>query len=91
MYKVIYLQVDEDIEFDDEATWCHEQINDDDIKYILADSRAEAADDLFEALKELLDVVTDTTAWSCRRGDNGIQKAVAALVKAEGNEYEGKS
>ena len=86
MFDVIYLQIENDgsNEFDDQATWCQDKINDTDVKYILADNKTEAADDLYEALKHLVEYIDKEgpaakewkaiTEW-CEKGEQAILKA----------------
>ena len=74
MYKVIYLQGEE--EFGDELTWCPDKYNDTDVKYILANSKTEAANDLYEALKGLY--------HNCEAPGKYLDMANEALRKAEG-------
>ena len=97
MFDVIYLQIENDgsNEFDDQATWCQDKINDTDVKYLLADSKNEAADDLYEALKllfgkwrpwiiEVSADMEDEYGEAKAQFDNDCYKIERALAKAEG-------
>ena len=85
--KTIYLQTDEEAEqySYEGVTWCVDQINTNDKQYILSTPEREAASDLLEALRHLLEEALQTNenehAWFYVSDDAVIQ-ARAAIAQA---------